>query len=65
MAPGAWGSSRAGLFVFEYYDAKKVKMTKTVFKRWCAFSILRMHHKTLLHQLLGLKPASQWPEEAQ
>lgn len=59
MAPGAWGSSRAGLFVFEYYDAKKVKMTKTVFKRWCAFSVLRMHH------LLGLKPASQWPEEAQ
>lgn len=63
--PGAPSSSRAGLFVFEYYDVKQVKMSKAASKRCCAFSVPGMCQETLLHQLWGSSPACQRPAEAQ
>lgn len=63
--PGALSSSRASLFVFEYYHVKQVKMSKTATKCCCAFSVLGMCQETLLHQLLGSNPACQCSTEAQ
>lgn len=63
--PGALSRSRAHLFVFEYYDVKQVKMSKTAFKRCCVFSVVGMCQESLLHQPLGSNPACRRPAEAQ
>lgn len=63
--PDALSSSRAHLFVSEYYDVKKVKMRKTPSQHWCASSFLGMCWETLIHQLLGSSPACQCPTEVQ
>ena len=63
--PGVPSSSRASLVLFEYYDVRRVKTSKTASRCCCAFSVLGMCQETFLHQLLRSTAACQCPAEAQ